>query len=51
MAGETQGIRNTHTVWADALNKKEAQSNEETDQDKLRKTNIFDYAKAAAYMG
>ena len=52
MAGETQGIRNTHTVWADALNKKEA-TPKETEQEKLKKTNVWDYAnlQAGAYMG
>lgn len=53
MAGETQGIRNTHTVWADALNKREA-APKETEQEKLQKTNVWDYAhsmQAGAYMG
>lgn len=56
--GEIQGIGKTHKGRTDALNKGGATPNE-TLQEKLNKTNIFDYAKiqaavniqAGAYMG
>ena len=58
MTREIQDIGNTHKGRADALNKGGATPNE-TLQEKLNKTNIWDYAKiqaavniqAGAYMG